>query len=180
MSQKIRFASALAVGAWLVSGGFAMAADEAREAPEAFLQKYYTALHGAKHVWDMDKYCTPMPEAEKQKQLQLLKEGPPGIEEFMVQMLQQEPDKVKVVSKREEGDKAYLELAPETIPKDFLEASKSPNFSMKGEAILVKDGNSWLVYKDFWTVLTKDKDGSSKTTFGRNPEKDKDKDKTAE
>lgn len=144
----------------------------AEETPEAFLQRYYTALHGAKSLKDLDPYCTPMPESEKAKMAEVANN--PFLMQLAMQMMKNEPKGFKVVTKKQEGDKVFLQLAPNPVPAEFAAQSKSPGFSMKGEAILVADGKgSWKVHKDFWTVEEKSKDGSSKTTFGRNPDNSK-------
>lgn len=145
------------------------AAFAASETPEAFLERYYAAVQKAKSLQDLDPYCTPIPEKIKARDAELMKDA--MFSQFAVQMMKSEPTKFKVLSKRQEGDRVYMELAPNPVPAEFAAQSKNPGFSMKGEAILVSDGKGgWKVHKDYWVVQSKDKNGSSKTSFGRNPD----------
>jgi hypothetical protein len=148
---------------------YSQAGDNAPESADKFMQRYYQTLHNATSLMTMKPFYPPRKEdAKMEEEIK----AHPELAAFALEMVKGEPEKVKVVSKKEEGDKVIYSLVPDMIPPQFADQAKQPGFSMTGELILVKKDASWLVQKDYWTVKSKDKDGSSTTSFGHNPKSD--------
>lgn len=135
------------------------------ESVEAFLQRYYQSIPKAKTLQDMEVFYTPAPKDEKTKALI----DNPLIARFILQQLQNEPTKVKILSKTEKNGALYLDVAPEVMPKKYQDDSQQPGFTIKGSVVVVKADNGWLVHKDYWSVHTKSKSGEMTESFGRNP-----------
>lgn len=136
------------------------------ESAEEFLQRYFYTLANAKSVMEMKKFYVITNDDPKAEEM--LKD--PTFAKFALTMMQGEPAKVKVVSKKEEPNRVTFQLLPIEVPTQYQAQSKQPGFSMKGEAIVITDNGEWKIYKDYWTVISND--GGSKSTFrfGRDPD----------
>lgn len=155
--------------------GTAGKAGSAAKDPEKFMLNYYAVIHSATKLEDLLPYYRKeqLTEMEKMK-----KEVPPAMnmDKLMLEMMRSEqPKTLKIISKKVTADRAEYKLEPGTLSADQQALKAQGNFSMTGEVILVKEDGNWKVYKDYWKSSTKDKNGSSSSSFGINPDKSKEK-----
>lgn len=138
--------------------------SESGETVEQFLSRYYTSLHKAKSLEDIKPFFIVKKEEEKPD---INPEMFKMVEELALSVVRGEPEKVKIISKKEEPNgRVRLELAPDKVPPEHLSKSGEPGFSMTGSVVLVKDNGEWKVHKDYWTVKSKD----SNLGFGKDPD----------
>ncbi|MDZ4837761.1 MAG: TonB C-terminal domain-containing protein [Candidatus Melainabacteria bacterium] len=136
-----------------------------------FLNAYFAAMHTATGPKDIEPYLATEVRAKMMPGPDDAALGP-----LFVEMIHStHPVDVKVVSKKEEGDRVTYELLPTKVPKACEDMANQPSFSMKGSAILVKQDGLWKIHKDYWVAESKGKDGSMRMAFGTDPDK-KDKD----
>lgn len=145
---------------------------QGKETPEAFLKRYFQALHSAKTVDELMAYYPVISEKDK-KQKEEFDNAPPEMKKMMEQMLlglgKQEPRTVKILSQTEKDGKVYFSLAPDELPPDFKKHANDPKFSMKGALSLINENGQWKVYKDHWKVKAYEQ-GELKMSFGRDPD----------
>ncbi len=136
------------------------------ESAEDFLHRYFYTLANAKSVMEMKKFYLTTKEDPKTDEM--LKD--PVFAKFALSMIQGDPARVKIVSKKEELNKVTFQLVPIDIPTQYQEQSKQPGFSMTGEAIVITDNGGWKIYKDYWTVISNESGAKSTIRFGRDPD----------
>lgn len=165
----------------LISAGAAMAksTDSTKESkasikdPDKFLHHYYATVKKAKSLETLLPFYRKEQLAEMDK---MKKEAPRdmNVDKLMLEMMQEEqPGKVKILSKKAGPERVEYKLEPASLPADKQALKAQGNFTMTGELIIVKEDGNWKVYKDYWKSKTKDKNGSYSSSFGINPDRKK-------
>lgn len=156
---------------------FAAHADAAADAkragegaPDEFLKAYFVAMSKVTGPKDIEPF---MAEAVRAKM------GPAPDEKalgplFAEMIRSTHPAEIKIVSRKEEGERVVYDLLPVKLPKACEDMAKDATFSMTGSAILVKENGLWKIYKDYWIAESKGSNGNMRMSFGTNPDKKND------
>lgn len=136
-------------------------------APDEFLKAYFVAMSKVTGPKDIEPF---MSEAVRAKM------GPAPDEKelgplFAEMIHSTHPAEIKIVSRKEEGERVVYDLLPVKLPKACEDMAKDATFSMTGSAILVKENGLWKIYKDYWVAESKGSNGNMRMSFGTNPDK---------
>lgn len=161
----------LCLAASLVGASVPVFAGDAEDitAVQQLIDNYYAATRKAKDIQEIVPFM-----AKKNQEEVKNKPVPPEMTELAMSVVRNSvPNTYKVNSRKVEPNRVIFELSSEDFPKEQL-FPLPKGVVANGEFIAIKEDGEWKVYKDYWTA--KSADGSEKTTFGTNPDKDKDKD----
>ena len=182
--NRLLLAASLCVGGAVCSPDSARSADDAsisdsvakaettantlgKGSADEFLRGYFESMAHATGPKDIEPFLAAEVKSKMMPGPDDATLGP-----LFVEMIQStHPVDVKIVSKKEEGDKITYDLLPTKIPKACADMADQPTFKMTGSAILVKQGGLWKVHKDYWVAESKGKDGSMRMAFGTDPDK---------
>jgi len=135
------------------------------QSPDDVMREYYATVGSAKSLSEIEPFLSDkIPDSMR-------KAPEPLAEKLALMMLKQEPTRVKVLNKKEEDNRVTYTLAPESLTQEQQARATKGDFSMRGELVLVKEGDSWKVHKDFWTISEKQGGGTLRTRFGLNPDR---------
>lgn len=113
---------------------------------QKFVHEYYAAADKTSSLVDLDRwYASVIPKHQ------------PEDAEKTVWLLNMHrsrfPSTVKVCDVvRPRSDMFVFTLAPRDVPASFREQSKNEGFSMKGKAVIIREGGAWKVFQDLWWV----------------------------
>lgn len=137
-------------------------------AVQQLIDNYYAATRKAKDIQEIVPYM-----AKKNQEEVKNKPVPPEMKDLAMSVVRNSvPNTYKVNSRKVEPNKVTFELSSEDFPKEQL-FPLPKDAVVNGEFIAIKEDGEWRVYKDYW--IAKSADGSEKTSFGTNPDKDKEK-----
>lgn len=177
--KGVLVAAAICVGGFYGTPEAALASDAAADAKTAgsgaaddLLKTYFAAMNKATGPKDIEPF---MAKVVKEKMKPMPDEAELG-PLFAAMIHETHPTEVKIESRKEEGDRVVYDLLPVSVPKACADMAKDKSFSMKGNAVLVKEDGLWKVYKDYWVAEAKNADGNMRMAFGTDPDK-KDDDK---
>jgi hypothetical protein len=159
----------LAVAASIISLCIPAFADEASDlsAAHQLMDKYYAATRKAKHIDDITPFMS-----KKNQELVKKKPVPAEMQEMAMGMIRTSvPNTYTIVSQKVEPDRVSFTLSSQDFPKEQLFPIPK-GATANGDFVAVKEEGEWKVYKDYWTA--KSPDGTEKTSFGTNPDNDKD------
>lgn len=140
-------------------------ADDAADvkAAQQLADKYYETTRKAKDIEDV----VPLM-AKKNADKARTQPVPKEMREMAMNMLRSHvPNTYKVLAQKVEPNRVTLTLQSTDFPPQPLFALPK-DAVVDGEFVAVKENDEWKVYKDYWT--SKSKDGSSKTSWGANPD----------
>jgi hypothetical protein len=150
---------------WSALPGFA-GDPEDLAAVQQLMDKYYAVTRKAKSIEEI----VPLMAKKNQDQVRE-KPVPAEMADMAMSIIRTSvPNTYKVNSQKVEPNKVTFELSSEDFPKEQLFPLPKGAVA-KGEFIGVKEDGEWKVYKDYW--VAKSADGSEKTSFGTNPDKEK-------
>jgi len=146
--------------------------------PGQFILDYYAAKAKVKFPLELHGYFSKRLTLKQEEFEKMRKQNTPEFQ-MMMSMYQMvggdEPTKIKVLGPghADASGREVFEIAALEIPAHYKKMmTAEAQTSLKGVVALVREGDHWLVDKDFWTFDVIDKDGKVSETSGFNDDKE--------